>query len=414
MPFVFIKTYSKLKYMTQPTRFYKFSGLMRKLHKLKTKPKHFLIDSIGYKFAHRSWQQSLKLGSFLWVIACFAIAILYFGIIASDRYVSRAELVVKQADQIKMLPDTLSMLGLGGSNHEDVLIIQDYLKSPDLLIKLDKELSLKAHYQSHDIDYFSRLPNDVSKEDFLKYYREHLTLRLDDISGVLTIELQAFDPSYGQRVVGLMLKESEIFINKLGHQVALEQLAFVEKEVDRAYQRVQTEKARVLEFQNNHHLISPETTSSSRLGVVNQIEAQLAQQQAQLKQLQSYMKNTAPAVVSGQARVDALTQQLAQEQGRLTGADRDAMNEITAQYMDVQTQANLAVDLYKSGLISLEQARVEAYRKLKHLLVVSQPTLAEDAEYPRRLYNLATIGVLLCLIYGLIIMGLATLREHQD
>jgi capsular polysaccharide transport system permease protein len=62
---------------------------------------------------------------------------------------------------------------------------------------------------------------------------------------VLTIELQAFDPAYGQRVVALMLQESDRFINKLGHQVALEQLAFVEKEVDRAYQRVQTEKAKV-------------------------------------------------------------------------------------------------------------------------------------------------------------------------
>lgn len=400
--------------MIQPNRLNKSSGLMRKLNKLKTKPKNFIVDSSGYKLAHRSWQQSLKLGNFQWVVACFAIAVIYFGFVASDRYVSRAEIVVKQADQIKMLPDALSMLGLGGNNHQDALLIQDYLKSADLLNKLDKEMGLKRHYQSHKVDYFSRLPQNVSREEFLKYYREHLTLRLDDISGVLTIELQAFNPVYGQEVVGLMLKESEEFINKLGHQVALEQLAFVEKEVDNAYQRVQAEKAKVLEFQNNHHLISPESTSSARLGVVTQIEAQLAQQQTHLKQLQSYMKETAPAVVSVQARVDALTQQLLQEQAKLTGTDKNAMNEVTASYMDVQTQATLASDLYKTGLISLEQARIEAYRKLKHLLVISQPSLAEDAEFPRRIYNLATIGVLLCLFYGLIAMGLATLREHQD
>lgn len=400
--------------MTQPIRSNKSSGLMRKLHKLKNKPKHFIVDSSGFRLAHRSWKQSLKLGSFQWVVAFFSIAVIYFGFIASDRYVSRAELVVKQADQIKMLPDALSMLGLGGSNHQDILLIQDYLKSADLLDKLDKELGLKAHYQSHKVDYFSRLPDNVSREEFLKYYREHMSLHLDELSGVLTIELQAFDPSYGQRVVGVMLKESEGFINKLGHQVALEQLAFVEKEVDRAYQRVQAEKTKVLEFQNSHHLISPESTSKARLGVVSQIEGELARQQAQLKQLQSYMKETAPAVVSVKSRVEALTQQLAQEQGRLTGEDKDAMNEVTARYLDVQTQATLAADLYKTGLISLEQAKVEAYRKLKHLLVISQPTLAEDAEYPRRLYNLATIGVLLCLFYGLIVMGLATLREHQD
>ncbi len=400
--------------MTQPIRSNKASRMMRKFHKLKTNPKKFIVDSSGYHLAKHSWKQSLNLGSFLWVVACFAIAVIYFGLIASDRYVSRAQLVIKQADQIKMLPDALSMLGLGGSNHEDILLTQDYLQSPDLLAKLDKELGLKSHYQSHKVDFFSRLPSDVSQEEFIKYYRNHLTLRLDDTSGVLTIEFQAFDPAYGQRVVSMMLKDSEGFINRLGHQVALEQLAFVEKEVNRAYQRVQDEKAKVLEFQNTHHLISPESTSTARIGVVSQIESQLAQQQAQLKQLQSYMKETAPAVISIQARVNALNEQLEQEKARLTGADKDAMNEVTARYMDVQTQATLASDLYKSGLISLEQAKVEAYRKLKHLLVVSQPTLAQDAEYPRRLYNLATIGVLLCLFYGLVVMGLATLREHQD
>lgn len=119
------------------------------------------------------------------------------------------------------------------------------------------ELGLKSHYQSGEVDYFSRLPGDVSREEFIEYYREHLTLRLDELSGVLIIELQAFDPKYGQRVVSLMLKESERFINKLGHQVALDQLAFVEKEVDRAYQRLQAEKAKVLAFQNSHQLISP-------------------------------------------------------------------------------------------------------------------------------------------------------------
>lgn len=400
--------------MTKSIRTNKSSRLMRKLHKLKTKPKHFIVDSSGYRLAKHSWKQSLKLGSFMWVVGCFIIAIVYFCFIASDRYVSRADIVIKQADQIKMLPDALSMLGIGGSNHEDVLLIQDYLKSPDLLRKLDKELGLKAHYQSHKVDYFSRLSSDVSQENFIKYYQDHLTLHLDELSGVLTIELQAFDPAYGQRVVNLMLKESEGFINKLGHQVALEQLAFVEKEVNRAYQRVQDEKAKVLDFQNKYNLISPESTSSARLGVVSQIEGELASQQAQLKQLQSYMKDTAPAVISVKARTEALTEQLAQEKARLTGTDQNAMNEVTARYMDVQTQATLAADIYKTGLISLEQARVEAYRKLKHLLVISQPTLAEDAEYPRRLYNLATIGVILCLLYGLIIMGLATLREHQD
>ena len=400
--------------MTQVQPSSKPSRLVRKFRKLSHDPKRFVMDSSGFRIAHRSWRRSLKLGSFLWVVGIFCIAVLYFGVMVSDRYVSRADVLVKQADQIKMLPEALSILGVGGSSHQDVLLIQDYLQSWDLLSTLDQELDLKGHYQSHQADFFSRLSGDASREDFIEYYRKHLTLHLDDLSGVLTIELQTFDPDYSQRVVTLMLKESEQFINRLGHKMALDQLAFVEKEADRAYQRVQTEKNKVLAFQNSHQLLSPESTSSAQVGMINQIEAELVRQQTELKRLKSYMKSTAPQVVAVETSVNALNKQLQQEQGKLTGVDKDAMNEITASYQEVQARASLAADFYKTSLISLEQARVEAYRKIKHLLVISQPTLADKAEYPRRLYNLATVGVLLCLFYGLVVMGLATLREHQD
>ena len=382
----------------QPSR--KPTRLVRKFRKLSHDPKRFVMDSSGFRIAHRSWRRSLKLGSFLWVVGIFCIAVLYFGVMVSDRYVSRADVLVKQADQIKMLPEALSILGVGGSSHQDVLLIQDYLQSWDLLSTLDRELDLKGHYQSHQADFFSRLSGDASREDFIEYYRKHLTLHLDDLSGVLTIELQTFDPDYSQRVVTLMLKESEQFINRLGHKMALDQLAFVEKEADRAYQRVQAEKNKVLAFQNSHQLLSPESTSSAQVGMINQIEAELVRQQTELKRLKSYMKSTAPQVVAVETSVNALNKQLQQEQGKLTGVDKDAMNEITASYQEVQARASLAADFYKTSLISLEQARVEAYRKIKHLLVISQPTLADKAEYPRRLYNLATVGALLCLFYG--------------
>ncbi len=386
----------------------------KKIQKLKRNPKLFLIDSKGYRVAHSSWKKAIKLGSFLWVIVCFSLAALYYGAIASDRYVSQASLIIKQADQLKMLPDALSMLGLGGSNHQDVLVIQEYLKSWDMLNTLDKELQLKKHYQSDNADLFSRLPADASREEFLAFYRDHLTISLDELSGVLTVSLQAFEPDYAKQAVQLMLKESEGFINRLSRQVAMDQLKFVETEVARSHERLLSEREKMLAFQNQHQLMSPEATSTAMMGVVSELEAELVRQNAELKRLQIYMNANAPDVVAVKDRVDALTRQLAQEKNRLTGSEKQSLNEVNADYQAVQVQAQLAADVYKTGLVSMEQARVEAYRKLKHLLVVSQPSQAEEAEYPRRLYNLATIGVLLCLFYGLVVMGLATLREHQD
>jgi capsular polysaccharide transport system permease protein len=386
----------------------------RKLRKFRRDPKRFLIDSKGYRAARFSWKKAVRLGSFLWVLFCFGVATLYYVAIANDRYVSEASIIVKQADQLKMLPDTLSMLGLGGSNHQDALVLQSYFSSWDMLHQLDLALDLKGHYQSERADGLSRLAADASNEEFLAYYRDHITIDLDELSGILTIRLQTFEPEYAREVVALMLKEGEGFINRLGHQVALEQLNFVESEVARAYERLQAERDKMLAFQNRHKLMSPEATSSAMLGLVSELEAELVRQDTELKRLQIYMNPKAPDVVAALNRVEALTRQLAQEKRRLTSGDDHSLNEINADYQAVQVQTQLAADVYKTGLVSLEQARVEAYRKLKHLLVVSAPTVAQEAQYPRRLYSLATIGVLLCLFYGLVVMGLATLREHQD
>jgi capsular polysaccharide transport system permease protein len=62
----------------------------------------------------------------------------------------------------------------------------------------------------------------------------------------------------------------------------------------------------------------------------------------------------------------------------------------------------------------VESARIEATRKLKSLVVVEPPVLPEIAEYPRRWYNLATLLVVCCLIYGVVSLVVATIRDHQD
>ncbi|MGL6351817.1 MAG: sugar transporter, partial [Aeromonas sp.] len=72
--------------------------LERKLRKFKRDPKLFLIDSKGYRVAHQSWKKAIKLGSFLWILACFMLATFYYSFMASDRYVSQASLIIKQAD----------------------------------------------------------------------------------------------------------------------------------------------------------------------------------------------------------------------------------------------------------------------------------------------------------------------------
>ena len=126
MPLKFTRLYDKKLIMTQPRISSVNTRITRKLKKLSNNPKLFLIDSSGYKIAQHSWKKSLRLGSFLWVIACFSVAVIYLGLIASDRYVSRAESIIQQAEQMNMLLHALSMLCIGGSNHQVVFPIHAF------------------------------------------------------------------------------------------------------------------------------------------------------------------------------------------------------------------------------------------------------------------------------------------------
>ncbi len=156
-------------------------------------------------------------------------------------------------------------------------------------------------------------PADATREEFLAFYRDHLTITLDELSGILTVSLQTFDPDYSKRVVALMLKESDGFINRLSHQVPLEQLSFVESQVAHSYEQLLGEQDKMLAFQNQHQLISPEATSTAMLGIVAELEAELVRQDAELKRLEIYMNPNAPDMIAVKDRVSALTRQLVQE-----------------------------------------------------------------------------------------------------
>ncbi len=112
--------------------------------------------------------------------------------------------------------------------------------------------------------------------------------------------------------------------------------------------------------------------------------------------------------------IRSLNAQLSEERSRLTSANSDALNKVNADYQEIQMAAALASDLYKSALASHEAVRAEAYRKLKHLLIVQQPSKPEEDKYPRRMYNIITWFSALLLVYLVGKLIIAIVREHRD
>jgi len=361
-------------------------------------------------------KKSLIRRSWLWcVVMPFIICCGYFGLIASDRYVGEAKVIVKQADNNSTADFGIALLGTAmSSGKQDAQLVRQFILSLDMLHYLNKSLSVRDHYQSRDVDHLSRLWEWQSQEDFLAYYRKHITVTYDELSGVLAIRAQAFTPEFAQKIVKAVLQQSEQYINQIGHDLASEQVNFVQKELDRATQHLRKSKQQILEFQGEYQLFSPEQESGAKLTMVNELEAQLTRHKAELNNLRSYMNDSAADIVALKAKIGSLENQLLIERAKLVGDKNNNFSDVNAKHADLLLDLGFATDLYKASLMSLEQARIEAYRKLKYLVVVDSPSLAEEAEFPKRLYNLVSILVVLSLLYGAMKITWATVKEHRD
>ncbi len=270
------------------------------------KKENRIIGGDDNKKAIKFW----RLSWFWLIVLPIALASIYYGMVASDRYIGHAKVIVKQADSGNSREFDIPLLGAGASaGMQDARLVREFILSLDMLQYLNQALDLRSHYESKEADIFSRLWEAESQEDFLKYYRNHLTVEYDEQSSVLSISAQAFTPEFAQKIVQTLLKHSEEYINQISHRLAQEQVLFVEKELQRASDHLRESKKAVLKFQEQYELFSPTEESGAKLEVVNELEAELTRLMADLNNLRSYMNEEAADILALRAKIGAVENQ---------------------------------------------------------------------------------------------------------
>lgn len=402
--------------MSQPAKKQQeLTSLQRKVRKLKRDPKQFLADSKAVlgtqKAAYLAWA---KFGSFALVLAASLLVVVYYSLIASPRYVSESQFVVKQASSAEPQLMGLAAIATTSSSTRDALIIKQYIESRAMADALDKAIQLKAHYQDSQWDTISGLSSTASIEDYVDYYQDHVTVRHDEMADIVYIEAQAFSSDYALLLGQTLLDLSEQFINALGDKMAKEQLAYAQKEVERLYGAMKIQQNQLLNFQNKNQLYSPEQQGSALLGAITELQSNIIAQEAKLKEMTAIMRSDSAQVKGQVILLDSLKQQLMEEKSKLTSKDQQSLNQITANYQEIKLGSELAAGMYQGALTSMEAVRADAYRKLKHLLVIQTPALPESDQYPRRIYSIVTWFISLLLVYLLGRLVWSIIKEHQE
>lgn len=347
------------------------------------------------------------------VIIPIFMLLFYYLFIATDKFVSESKVTIKQTGQ-QPSSFNIGFLSLGSpSAREDAMFLKEYILSYDMLDYLERKLGLRNLYQSKEIDFFQRLSSDATQEEFLKYYRKNIVkVMFDDVSGILTIKVFAFSPEDAKRINEAILEQCERYINAISHKIAREQMNFIEQELSYANQKMQIAKNNLIKFQNTYKVMDPTQEAQAKVALISQLEAQLANQEAQLKTLLTYLKEDSFQVQALKNQIKALREQIEKEKAKMVGGDTK-LNKLALEYLKLKLDADFAADVYKATLSAFETTRVEASRKLKNLVIIASPNLPEEALYPRKAYNLTLATVLLLLIYGILRIVIGIIKEHK-
>ncbi|MDR1936682.1 MAG: chain-length determining protein [Candidatus Accumulibacter sp.] len=343
------------------------------------------------------------------------LAVAYWLLIASDRYVSEASVIIRKTDSVAASGFDLSMLigGIAGVNRTDQLLLREYLLSVDMLKKLDAALDLRAHYSDPRRDWVSRLWLE-DMEWFHRHYLSRVAIEYDDYAGVLRIEVQAYDPKTALAISNMLVREGEGYMNQLGHEMAETQVNFLATQVNLAQLRFQQASQSLLAFQNKKGLLSPQATAESFNVLIAKLEEQRAQLQTQLASLPRTLDRDHPNLVMLRQSLAAIDRQIDQEKAKLANPTGKTLNTTVEEFHLLQMEATFTQDLYKAALTGLEKGRIDATRMLEKVSVLQAPTLPEYPMEPRRIYNTVVTLLLAAVLAGIVKLLEGIVRDHID
>lgn len=377
-----------------------------------------LVERARAKFAqNQNWRDSFRRSPFIFAATVFSIvAAAYWLLIASDRYVSEAEVIVQHTDSARpSIPDLSSLLsGNTAGNRSDQLLMREYLLSRGVAASLDQELGLSDHYSAWTNDPLSRLSFADTPDEFYDYFQSRISIEYDDYSGVMIIQSQAFSPEMAQKITQRLVAIGEQFMNETAQSLASGQVAYLEDQVSRLNDKAIAARKAVIDYQNREGMASPAGEAEAIGAIIGQLEARKTELQTELATQRAFLVDDHPSIVALRQQIQAITEQIERENQRVAAPQGGSLNAKVEEIERLQAQAQFDQDVYRSALTALEQLRFESTRTIKKLSVVQAPNLPQKAELPERLRQTLVFALLAFLLAGIAQLILMIIKDHRD
>jgi capsular polysaccharide transport system permease protein len=339
----------------------------------------------------------------------------YFGI-ASNLYLSEVQFVIRAPAKVPTSSISALLSGAPGiPGIEDTFAVSDFIMSRDAVTKLEQEINLRGMFGRADADIVSRFPGVLSggRNDFealYKAYARFVSIDIDSQSGIAKLQVKAFRPEDAQTIARELLQYGEGLVNQLNERARNDALSTFQREVSGKEKEIESIQGRLTTYRIQQNMLDPKSAAVGPLELVAKLTAQKAAAQTQLADLTKGSPRS-PQIPLVATRIASLTQSIEDARSRITGAN-DSIASAQAEYERLNVELALYEKALASSFSSLEAARLEAQRQQIYLDTIVQPHLADYPLYPKRVASFAIVVVSCLLIYGVLWLLSASVREH--
>ena len=366
------------------------------------------------RLRRRSW---LGWFSFIIFVAVPAVtAAVYYFFVAADQYVAEFRFALRSAeperhDPVLFFQESIapSVMGL------DSFVVVQYLASRAIIDDLSTTLDLREIFSRSEADWPVRLDLPVSIEELVRYWKRQVDAFFDATNGTIVVRARAFTPQDALKLAEGILASSERLVNELSARARRDALRNADEEVGRAEKRLKSALTRLREFRDKEGIIDPRKTADATVALAGRVRDELVRAGTELSTLKHYMRDDAPSIKMLEARVQSLEAQRRAVESEVTDTERtrsEALSRVMGSYEQLESERTFAENTYQHALQALDRSRINADRQQVYLTTFVQPTLPEEALYPRRLQSFAVVSGVAFAIWVIGSFIVQSIRDH--
>ncbi|UMY17845.1 capsule biosynthesis protein [Methylobacterium organophilum] len=357
----------------------------------------------------RSYQTHVKRDPWIGILFALlfvlpsATSLVYFGLIASDRYVTEFRFAIRPAigGADKAAGGDKEDVGTNSGVSQamltqDTLIASEYISSRPMIEALEKQMPVREMFSRSDIDWFSRFNPEKPMERFVKYWRWRIKPTIDSSSGIIAVTVEAFTPEESYALAKAILAEAERMTNDLSMRSREDALAESRRELGYAEERMAKARVAMRDLRNREGVLDADKANEANLTVISKLRETKINLVVQLNLIAKDLSPDNRRILDLKAQIRDLDEnidRLEHELASQTPERRKVLANAMTQFEALTNERKDAELYYVKVLAASEKARIIAARNIEFFSPIVVPIMPNSADQPKSLLWIsATIG----------------------